>query len=347
MQKSTFIVIACDTDPDRSYFIRDISSTSLSWRGMLEGIPRAKDKLSKLVDDYNQSPIFTWLLRADYQIKHYYGEFDHILKTNLEYLLSLERDGDELGWHPHFWYLDQVRNLWIQNFSDIVWQSEMLDSAFKAFQAILPGRAKSVRMGWTFHNNQTMARLGNLGVKIDLSAIPGIKIDPDSKLPIANYYDWEISPRQPFYPSRIDFRRPALSGEQSLPIIVAPNFIAKSIFWGLFSGVVLAKKMRDLNQIKRALSKRTYMSTITSNPRLFQPILRQLAKDLKKNNDVYYVTPLHPDELIPNIHRVYSLENMEINLQSILNIARNCKSRVKYIRAIDLINYFTANRVTQ
>jgi len=102
----------------------------------------------------------------------------------------------------------------------------------------------------------------------------------------------------------------------------------------------MAKKMGDISQIGRAIYRHSYISTITSNPRLFKPILQQLTMDLGKYDEVFYVTPLHPDEFLPNVHRVYSLENMKENLSTILKTARTNNCRVKYIKAIDTLKYF-------
>lgn len=339
MSKTIFVVIACDTDPDRSYFLPDISSDKLSWRGMLEGIPQAKERFSRLVDTDNNNPRFTWLLRADSQIQHYYGDYNHILSAYYEFFLSLEKDGDELGWHPHFWKYDSARNSWSQNYDDLNWQTKMLNDVYKSYQEILPDRGKSVRMGWTYHNNRTMAKLDEIGINVDLSAIPGFKIEPNPKYSCANYFDWEITPRNPYYPSSLDFRRPAVSEEKVLSILEVPNYVSASLTWGIFGGVILAKKMRDISQVKRAFIRRSFMSTITGKPFLFKPMLNQIKQDLKRLDRVFYVTPLHPDELISNIHPIYSLENMENNLRSILRIGQTVGADVKFIRASDTLNY--------
>ncbi|MEE9554586.1 MAG: hypothetical protein V3W18_09835 [candidate division Zixibacteria bacterium] len=339
MSKTIFIVIACDTDPDREYFVPDIPADELSWRGMLEGIPQAKERLTRLVDSDNNSPCITWLLRADFQVKHFYGAYNYILSAHREFLLSLEKAGDELGWHPHFWKYDSALKSWSQNYDDLNWQTQMLDEAYNSYQEILPGRGKSVRMGWTYHNNRTIGKLDRLGVRVDLSAIPGLRIDPNQKYSKANYFDWEITPRDSYHPSSLDFRRPAVGEENSLSILEAPNYVSTSMIWGFFGAVILAKKMRDFRQVKCAFTRRSFMSTITGKPFLFKPMLTQIKQDLKKLDKVVYVTPLHPDELISNIHPVYSLENMENNLRSILKIGQTIGAVVKFIRASDILEY--------
>lgn len=300
---------------------------------MLEGIPRAKKRLEPLIDSLGGKPHFTWLLRADAQIEKIYGDHNRILNQNRDFLLNLENDGDELGWHPHFWYFDESQGLWRQNFYDESWQLNMLERAYASYQAVLPGRGKVVRMGWTYHNNKTMAKLSELEVSVDLSAIPGLKIEPKIGRRLANFFDWGITPQRPYFPSVEDYRRPKMSGEDQLTILEVPNYVANSLLWGIFSAIVLTKKMRDFDQIRNAVSARTYMSTITGKPLLFKPMLKQLKRDLEINDKVTYVSPMHADELIGNIHPVYSLENLEQNLTSILRLCQRIHARVEYVTA--------------
>jgi len=336
LEKTVYVIIGCDNDPDRDYFVRDIPPDSLSWRGMLEGIPRTKAKLRKLTDSEGRPPVFTWNLRVDHQMKRMYGAYNHILTTHTNLLLELEKNGDELAWHPHFWCYDEKRKVWYQNYQDTDWQVEMLKEACAAYQEVLPGRARTVRMGWSYHNNRTLATLDKLGVEVDISGIPGLRILPQKKrVRLSNFYDWSITPNKPFYPSTADYRREAKEGEKSFSVLEVPNFMAKSFFWGMLSGLVLAKKMKDMKQIGYALSKAAYMSTITGKPILFKPMLAQMKENLKVDDKVIYSSLLHPDELIENIHPVYSLENLEENIRSILELADSMQAKVKYIRACE------------
>ncbi|MEA3296716.1 MAG: hypothetical protein U9R56_02495 [candidate division Zixibacteria bacterium] len=337
MDKTLYVVIACDTDPDRGYFVKDLPTDKLSWRGMLEGIPRAKDRLANLIDSEGCSPRFTWLLRVDDQIKRLMGAYNQVLKTNCDFLESLEQSGDELGWHPHFWRLDENNLRWYQECRDMDWQVGMLTKAHAAFSEVLPERTKTVRMGWTYHNNRTMAALDDLGVAVDVSGIPGLRIHPKKGKPVvSNFFDWSVTPSRPYYPSIVDYRREALETESSLSLLEAPNCVAKSIIWGMVSGLALARKMKDIRQIGYALFKPRFMSTITGKPMLFKPILAQVEKNLIDNDNFIYITPLHPDELIENIHPVYSLENMETNLKSLLEVADSLSAGVKYIKACEI-----------
>ena len=108
MDKTIYVVIGCDADPDRDYFVKDIPAGSLGWRGVLEGIPRAKEMLAELTDCDGKPPVFTWNLRVDHQVRQVHGAYNYILTEHHDFLLDLEKSGDELAWHPHFWYYDKV-----------------------------------------------------------------------------------------------------------------------------------------------------------------------------------------------------------------------------------------------
>ena len=340
MEKIIYVVIGCDTDPDRNYFLKGTPSDSLSWRGMLEGIPRAKEGLHSLSDSYGKPPVITWNLRADNQIKQMYGSYGSILEKHVEFFRQLESTGDELAWHPHFWRFDEKRSAWYQEYQDSDWQVLMLKEAYASYQQILPGRARAMRTGWSYHNNRTFSTLDELGVEVDISGIPGLRILPrENRRHLANFYDWSITPRKPYHPSAADYRREATDGEGRYSILEAPNLVARSFWWGMLSGAVLAKKMSDIKQIKYALSRPTFMSTITGKPFLFRPMLAQMKRDLKRDGKLIYVTLLHPDELTENVHPVYSLENMEANIRSIHRLAQSMNAKVKHIRACDIRQY--------
>jgi hypothetical protein len=307
---------------------------------MLEGIPKAKDRLQTLMDCDDTPPIFTLNLRVDYQIKRMCGSFDHVLRKYKDFLVGLEKGGDELAWHPHFWFYDEDNGVWYQNLADVDWQVAMLKEAYAAYQDVFPGRARSVRMGWTYHNNRTLAALDKLGVEVETSGLPGLKILPRaSRGRMANFYDWSITPTKPYNPSVADYRREAKEGEESLSILETPNYVAGSFFWGILSGVVLARKMKDVRQVGYAFMRPAYYSSISGKPALFKPLLSQMKKDLRRSGMILYITLFHADELIENIHPVYSLENMVTNLSSIHKLAPNMRARVKYIRACDVKEY--------
>ncbi len=339
MDKTLYIVIGCDTDPDRPGFIENLPVDGLSWRGMLEGIPRAKEKVKSIKDSIGNSPVFSWCLRADYQIKKIHGSYNYILANHKEFLLELEEDGDELAWHPHFWK-DDENGKWYQEVFDLDWQVNMLKEAFAAYQNVLPDRAKSVRMGWDFHNNETFGTLQNLGIKVDFSGIPRLKITPKNKnIRSVNFFDWSLSPNHPYFPALADYRRNAKDNESIFDLLESPNFISKSIIWGTISGLVLAKKMKDIKPLFNALRRPSYWINITGKSTLFAPLMDQVKRDFKYRDKIFFITYFHPDELLKNKSSLYSLKNMANNISSLVERVEHYGAHAKFIQAREILNY--------
>ncbi len=345
MEKRIYVVIGCDSDPDRASLIDDLPTNTLSWRGMLEGVPKAKERLRQIHDSDGKMAAFTWCLRVDYQIKKLLGAYDHFLIEHKDLLLSLENDGDELAWHPHFWNYHEAHGSWFQDCFDIQWQVQMLREAHAAYTRVFPGRAKSVRMGWDYHNNHTFATLQELGVDVDFSGIPGLQIQPprvrtgqgeNERFRSANFFDWSLSPNRPYFPARADYRREAKQGEPAFSLLESPSFVCESFLWGMISGLVLSKKMRDPKPLLRSLRRPTYWINITGKPSYFRPLIAQLERTLRTADKVIFVTYFHPDELIDNNSPLYSLDYMEDNIRLLVETAKRLGARTKFIRAKDI-----------
>jgi len=338
-KKRLFIVIGCDTDPDRQSIIDDLPGDRLSWRGMTEGIPETKSAVAHITDSDGKSPVFTWLFRVDEQIKILYGAYNWVLENYKTFIEDLESAGDEIGWHPHFYKPDDEHRIWYQELEDVIWQCAMLESGFKSFNEIFPGRPESVRMGWIYHNNETMKKLNELGIKIDFSAVPRLRTDFKNKLKFPyNIYDWYSTGSDIYRPSKADYRRAAKKGESALSILEVPNFISTSWFWGMVSGLQMARKMRNPMQIFLTLRKPAYWVNLTASPKLYSTLIDSLRKRLKKSkeSDIFFVTYFHPDELIQNKSIIYSRENLARNLKSIVDLSDSFAIPVRYIRAGDI-----------
>jgi len=334
---TVYVVIGCDADPDRANFVKEPIEEARSWRGMLEGIPRAKGRVKEMVDIDGHPPIFTWCLRVDYQMRFLYGSYAYVLETHKDFLLGLEQSGDELAWHPHFWNYDAHSNRWYQEIADVDWQVRMLEEAFAAYTSVLPGRAKSVRMGWDYHNNKTIAALASLGVTVDFSAIPGLRIKPKGKLSRGeNCFDWRITPNRPYVPSVLDYRRPVRKGEASVPLLEAPNFVSNSLVWGFVAGLALAKKMKDPMQLLSVLTRPTYWIGITGKPVFFAPLIAQLERAFKEKETTIFVNYFHPDELLENDQSLYSFEHMVDNIRYLKEVMTDLGVSLKFIKACDI-----------
>ena len=334
---TVYVVIGCDADPDRKDLLERVPSGSLTWRGLTEGIPLLKSSLKGVRDSTGREPIFTWLLRADEQIRDLHGEYAAIARMYRPLLQTLQQSGDELGWHPHFWRRDGAGESWFQEVEDVDWQVDMLKKAHADLAPCLPDGVKSVRMGWDYHNDRTYRALEDLGIVVDFSAIPGLRTfigTPPTRG--ENFFDWHSSPRIPFRPSREDYRRPVEGGANQSRLLEVPNFVSTSAVWGLASGLQLARKTRNVRLLWQSIRRPTYWINITARPRFFAPLVKQLRKTLRSHDistQLVFATYFHPDELLPNRSGLYDLESTRKNLEAILRTCDDAGSRVEFIQA--------------
>jgi len=334
--RTVYLVLSCDVDPDRAGVVPGTPSDRLAWRGMTEGIPALKTRLRDVTDDDGREPVFTWLLRADEQIRELEGSYAWVPRTHRSLLAALQESGDELGWHPHFWRRAAAHAPWIQELADVDWQVEMLRQAHADLEAGFAGRPKSVRMGWSYHNNRTYGTLEELGVAVECSAIPGYRTlrrsVPATK---ENLFDWYETPGAPYRPSRADYRRPAREGEASSRLLEVPSFVATSLPWALVSGVQMARKTRDGGQVWQALRRPAYCINLTARPRLFAPLAAQLERALRSvpTGPLVFATQFHADEVVPNQSRMYELESVRSNLLALLRVCREARAAAAFVPA--------------
>jgi hypothetical protein len=325
--RTVSIVICCDTDPDRQGYLDGVppATDGLTWRGMLEGIPALKQSLAGVTDSRGREPVFTWLLRADEQVRQMQGSYAWVPRAHGAFLRTLEQSGDELGWHPHFWRREGERGAWFQETEDLDWQVDMLERAHAELKAALPGPVRSVRMGWDYHNDRTYAALEDLGVSVELSALPGMRTfrgKPPRRS--ENLFDWHSTPRAPYRPSRADYRRPPRPGEGASRLLEVPNWMSTSPLWGLVSGLQLARKSRQAWQLWQAVRRPTYWIGVTARPALFAPLAAELGRMLRRGGTgpLVFATYFHPDEVLPNKSAMYSRESVRANLEAVLRACR-------------------------
>lgn len=331
--RTVYIVIGCDVDPDRAGLL-DVPPGRLTWRGATEGLPAIKQIVHGLTDSRGRGPVFTWFLRADDQVRQLCGAYDWFVRTHQPLLRSLQESGDELAWHPHFWRRADQNGTWAQEIADVDWQVDMLRRAHAALVAAFPGPLHSVRMGWGYHNDRTIQTLADLGITVDLSAVPGFRTLLRSAKR-ENLFDWRTTPQTPYRPSRADYRRPAQGQEQASRLLEVPGFVSTSPLWGLVSGVQLARKTRDVGQVWDAVRRPTYAINVSARPALFAPLVAQLRKTLRRRDDapVFFVTHAHADEFVPNRSPLYTPQSVRANVAALLRTCSDAGAAAEFIPA--------------
>lgn len=334
--RTVYIVLGCDVDPDRERFLDGVTLEQLTWRGATEGVPAAKALVRGVTDSRGREPVFTWFFRADEQTQQMCGSYAWFVKTHQSLLESLQRSGDELAWHPHFWRRAGAAGPWVQELEDVNWQVGMLRAAHRELTTCEPGPPRSVRMGWGYHNNRTVSTLEDLGIVADLSSTPGFRT-LTGKPPTTrdNLFDWHSTPELPYHPSRSDYRRPAQGAERSHTLLEVPSFVSRSLVWGLVRGLQLARKTATGAHIWDALRRPTYYINFPGLPRLFAPLVSELGRAVRGSATAPLVVALHShaDEFLPNHSRLYSPASVRTNLEALLRVCRDAKTPVEFVQA--------------
>jgi len=187
-------------------------------------------------------PPVTWLIRSDASVHFATGDYASGYLARRDLWSKLAHRGDELGWHMHLLSFSEEQGAFVFD-PEPVW----LTDAFDALARHIPVRA--TRTGWDFANNFLFARLDDLGIELDFSALPGNRVwSAVGGSPFI--VDWLGSPDRPYHPSTDDYRRPG--GEElrmlEVPIAQFPNStsgVLKRLAWRLRNGCLSFSGLRN------------------------------------------------------------------------------------------------------
>ena len=218
------ILTVVDVDPD--WRIPDGSGTpfkgEFEWRGLTEGVPRMLQLLRGLRDSMGRQIRFTWLLRSDDQVASLLGDGAFLADAFAEFWRQRLAEGDEIGWHPHTWRFSERHQVWYQEQRDVDWVRACFREGHRALSRHF--RIRSAKPGWMYHDATTMRIFDELGVEVDLAAVPGVSFSgtvPGTALPLW-VYDWMDAPQEPYHPSSQSYQRPGISN--ALRLLEVPNW---------------------------------------------------------------------------------------------------------------------------
>lgn len=189
------VFITVDVDPDNFDASVFGARDGMRWRGLEEGIPSLLETGRLFLGEDGQPPVYTWLVRCDGEIREAHGQADYLLQEYRNLWSERERQGDEVGWHPHEKTPDGLR----QAYS--AWREDGREPV-------------SVRIGELFQSTEMMCLLDQWGFKVDSTAFPGRRRNDTERC-----FDWEATPRRIYHPSVEDYRRP---GKTPLKILEVP-----------------------------------------------------------------------------------------------------------------------------
>lgn len=218
------ITTVVDVDPD--WRVAGTSGSAykgeMQWEGLLKGVPNLLRVIRGIHDSEGRDVRFTWLLRSDEQMAMAYGDPAHIADEFADFWSSRQAAGDEIGWHPHMWRYSESERLWFQERRDEDWIRNCAKEGFAALSRRFQVRV--AKPGWTYHDNLTMRIFSDLGVKVDLSALPGMAYHgfiPGTTHSLG-HYDWRRAPQEPYHPRSDDYQIPG--DGHALPILEVPNW---------------------------------------------------------------------------------------------------------------------------
>ena len=310
------IAVVVDVDPD--WRIAGTSGTAyvgnLQWEGLRRGIPELLHRLEGFCDSQGTPIRFTWMLRSDNQMATVYGEPAHIADEFADFWASRVQAGDEIGWHPHTWRYSKAEQLWYQERSDEDWIRDCLVNGFQSLSRRFPVRVS--KAGWTYHDNQTMRIVSDLGVKVDVSAIPGMSyraVIPGTSLPLGEY-DWSRSPQEPYHPRTDDYQLPG--NGSALPILEVPNWTFPLGTTRRFLHRLRNRSWRDFaNPAKKA----SLVGGAFRNPPYSVP----------------FICYFHPEELLEPSW-LFGMSEVVTNLKKLLVACNNRGLKSRFVVASDL-----------
>ena len=344
------VVIGCDCDPDRPQYggVRYDSRQPLKWQGVREGMPRAGEIAERIRDDYGNYAKLTCCIRADAQMEEIYGNWAWPYGEFAELWARLEGRGDEIAWHPHLWRWSDDQRCWYQETEDETWMWDCLRQGYAALAERVRQTLTTSRMGWEFHDNLTMHRLTDLGVRVDFSAVPG-RYTPGGLVDntggiFHGRVDWRGTGEDPYRPAVADYRRPAQTGEETLDIIEVPLSTFRSALLGIAVSMRQAAKALARARLDRVTDlfrggQSRVKAYITVHPVVFSRLVAAKARQARQRGYSLLVTAFHADELLAergSATATYSLKHFEANLKLIRRLAAEHDLQLRFATCREL-----------
>lgn len=316
MAGTIHVIVACDADPDRPDYggTRFNDSGPLVWNGMTEGVPKLLSVLEGVTDHRSRALPVIWCLRADSQIERCHGKVDWAIRQFADLSKRLEDAGHVIGWHPHHWRWSRTDRCFFQETKDRKWQISNLNLGHSAFKTL----PKFSRTGWYAMDDRTLCTLEELGVGMDLSAMPGMEHlgGPDKRgSHFVGQYDWSRCREIPYRPHPQDYQSHQVreKGIVELPCTTVASRAINGVF-------ALRYKMRGG---PGGYTGQRVGLNITAHPLLFSAVIRQVLGQAKAGRSTYFASYFHADELLgtgPGIGgtALYKAEHVAMNLNRLL-----------------------------
>lgn len=151
-----------------------------------------------------------WFLRQDPQVREAYGRADYAYHQFRDQWEQFRAHGDAFGSHVHAWH--RLGDRWVADHGDRSWVGRCVEESLDAYEKVFGQPPCLFRFGDHFMSNDVVRRLERRGVRYDLSLEPGLKpvdVLKPGEAASGQLPDYCNLPRQPYAPSRLDYRKPA------------------------------------------------------------------------------------------------------------------------------------------
>lgn len=335
-KKYVAIIIGCDTDP----IMHSLNiKKGISWEEVINNIINLKKMFDQINFEDMSQPRITWLLRSDTQMEIVYGDYAYPIKRFFNLWKKFHDQGDEIGWHPHFWNWSERRKCWYPVLNNLKWIEKCLSRGYSAFSQYF--KPTSVRVGFDFQSNFTIKKLADLGLVVDFSALPGLKVIGFSISDPPCYYNWEVTSSKFYFPSTTDYRRKAEKGEECLNILEMPISLVRvpiyrAITKHLYHNIMLNLKMGLSGfSIPFKCQQQEPILMVRHSQLLRLAIEEKFRKAQQNDCTAYLISYFHPEDLdkVCAPEGVRSLSNFKKNLLFILKTSKKYDIPVKFLTA--------------
>ncbi len=182
------------------------------WEGVSDLVEALMERRARLEDASGLPVCYNWGLRIDPQIEIAYGKADWVFDRYADEIAQMQAAGDVVGLHVHTWRPLRrfFRDTWIADFEDPAWISHCLTLALETFRDRMGGSPTVMSFGDSFMHDCALPIMQDHGIRADFSMNPGmapLKALGKGERSTGHLPDYRDTPRHPFKPSAVDFRR--------------------------------------------------------------------------------------------------------------------------------------------
>lgn len=213
------VLICIDVEPDEFFVSRQKPEP---WRGYElthAYIGEWRSALQQLTGD---AVHVSWFIRMDPQVALAHGRASWAVEHYPTLFQEAIDAGDELGAHVHTYRWCEDSGDWLDDHGNDDWVDQCLDTAVEGYRSSFGTPCHSLRFGNYWSGTEAINRAEALGFRFDLTIEPGLPPNAlDSRKPphSGDLPDYYRVPREPYAPSRSDFRRRARPGERDITLL--------------------------------------------------------------------------------------------------------------------------------